>query len=214
MLQQSLTEKAEVFKRKMNNTFFEIWGVKPFMLSEDEKGNIVIKSEKTLITKSSNRSKIYGDFHYILKLDRELKYLSIYKSNFKFFIDEDSSPIFRFEFDKVKPKNPRAHFHIHLDENGILTEKVSDVFNKNVKKDKRKLSTVHFPLGGALLRPCLEDILMALDKDMRLGLSKKDRSVLFEQVNIYRQIQTKAIYREYLEKDYGPLTLLSKGEEE
>ena len=196
-----LLEQTQDFTRDLNRVFFEIWGESPFENMRYSNDRQRVKSKRVLLTKGGHDTSLSGDFSYVLALDRENKYLSVQKSDFNFYLDSDLEPLFRYEFEKSYKNVPRAHLQLHLERDHPDQSRIAEI----VSRRSPTLSSIHFPLGGSLLRPCLEDILLMCNYDLSIGLTDQDVDLLLEELRTYRRKQAKAIYREYLEVEFGPL---------
>lgn len=199
MNNESLAKASTEFIEGLNNVFSKIWNKEPFYLLEKTGEEEVARSHRITLTKISKSNMLSGEFGYTFSLDRESRYLSVQESFFKFFLGDDSEPLFRYDFVKKTPNIPRAHVQFHLDRNHPDRDRIADLVRGEM------LSKVHFPLGGEFFRPCLEDVLLTCNHDLGISLNKDDKNLLLERVKEFRMIQAKAIYREYLASEFGPL---------
>lgn len=97
------------------------------------------------------------------------QYLAVEQSRIAVFAEGGTNPLFRYEFSRnlESPNLPSAHIHFH----GTHSELERAMANcgsstprakRRLSGKKLQLSTLHFPVGGARFRPCLEDVLQML----------------------------------------------------
>jgi len=104
--------------------------------------------------------------------DNRKAYLAVRKAHFHVFSVESFDPLYRYEYvDGMQSRLPTAHLHVHAHRDEIVFQ----LFRSDKKKGRNqakkvmspkmaspRLSSIHFPLGGARMRPALEDILEML----------------------------------------------------
>lgn len=166
----SFSEEAQNFKNKMNRIFEEIWETSPFTLKRmtDDDYNLFTPARVPLF-KKGNEDSIFGLFEYDLGYDSIRQRFLTKKSSLTIYPSEDESPLFTYGFDRSHETTPRAHLKIHSEDRG--------------------LSRIDFPLGGDILRPCLEDVILSCDNNFSIGISKEDREFLKIRVKEFRDNQ-------------------------
>ncbi|GAA3620336.1 hypothetical protein GCM10022199_26010 [Marihabitans asiaticum] len=111
------------------------------------------------------------DYHCIW--DHQATYLKVTKANVHVRPATDATPLFRYEFeDSMQAALPCAHLQIHAHRDEFLFAMLRAGRGKPAIRVKAatgeskaavpRLSNLHFPLGGARMRPCVEDVLQML----------------------------------------------------
>lgn len=97
------------------------------------------------------------------------QYLAVESSRIAVFTDSGTNPLFRYEFTRSleSPNLPTAHIHFHGDHPELAKAMANcgdstQLAKRRQKGKKLELSSLHFPVGGARFRPCLEDVLQML----------------------------------------------------
>lgn len=116
-----------------------------------------------------------------------------------------------FHYDYVRDHHghiPAAHMNIHAS-NDELTKIILQCGSKERGKRRRKdfvkngtfptVSDLHFPLGGNLFRPSLEDVLEMLIAEFGIDAHTQWHDVITKSRYEYRMIQYKALVREHPE---------------
>lgn len=108
------------------------------------------------------------EISYRIFLERKLRYLRVEESHFQIQTTK-GRPLFRYDYvsHPESPAIPVAHIQIHAHRDELLHAMY--VSNKSRSKRSKKkdldpasprgLHMIHFPLGGARFRPCLEDVI-------------------------------------------------------
>lgn len=130
-----------------------------------------------------------------LDLDWSGKYLKVMKSNFSLFAAIDRTPLVRYEFDDSIHTAPVAHWQFH-GERGAFSYLLGLAKAAGQNAKPHSLSSLHFPVGGARVRPGVADLLEFMVRECgfdRLGgwehAIKLDREE-------YRVIQAKTLVRD------------------
>jgi hypothetical protein len=99
-------------------------------------------------------------------------YLAVRRAHFHVFSVESFDPLFRYEYvDNMQSRLPSAHLHVHAHRDEIVFQLFRSEKKKGKSQAKKvlspklaspRLSSIHFPLGGARMRPALEDVLELL----------------------------------------------------
>lgn len=194
-----LPDLSKEFSSDLNKLFDFCFGITPFSILEKAGNKSFVASSlgpKDSIVLSNER-KVRGYFGFGLSMDREKRYLSVVKSDFHIFYGSaKSEPLFRYEYVK-NPREaewPNSHFQIHA-ERGEFT-----FLQQTTNKDQlEKISKAHFPVGGSLMRPSLEEIILFCDREFHMGMSVEKIEKLKESMEYFREKQALAIAREYKE---------------
>ena len=200
---QCFDDNAKAFKvdilgkEKTHSATVEIYNDDGFSLFTNKEPNFHIEAQWTC------RYDAYG------------QWLRVERSGFKVFNGiEDKRPIFRYEYDSANGQNlPSAHIHFHgdhpdMNQHGAF-DNLSGAFEdcgdgsprskRRQKGKKKKLSDLHFPVGGSRFRPILEDVLLMLIEEYGIN-PEKDRKetikLLEENVEKWRTIQAQTIVRD------------------
>lgn len=111
------------------------------------------------------------DYHCVW--DHQATYLKVTKANIHVLPATDTTPLFRYEFeDGMQAAFPCAHLQVHAHRDEFLFAMLRAGRGKPASRVKAatgeskaappSLSKLHFPLGGARMRPCVEDVLQML----------------------------------------------------
>lgn len=123
--------------------------------------------------------------------DTAQTYLAVHKSTFELFGFTDRLPVARLDFVRDAHTVPAAHWNIH-GERGT----VSRLFGRTNPDHPGVLSALHFPVGGARMRPCLEDFLHFLIHEFRIDALPGAPAVLCEGRERWRRKQIGALVRD------------------
>lgn len=181
-----LVEGVDPFWQGINDAFFKIWSQRPFsVVAGEEVGELVIYTKSLMkLTKDTNGDDFYGDFSYIFRLNEERQKMTVHRSSFKFFYLNGDEPLFRYEFNRENETTPRSYLLVTPSQNGSLG---------SIRSRVRGVETMQFPLGGDILRPCLEDIILGLDNSFSMGISTSDRVILKKRIDRFRENQQEGI---------------------
>lgn len=91
------------------------------------------------------------------RLDSTNRYLAVETSSFTVKALPDRQPIFRFDYDRDRHSAPHAHIHVHAHRGAL-----SHFLSRADHRAPHDMSSLHLPVGGSRLRPCLEDVLQFL----------------------------------------------------
>jgi hypothetical protein len=95
-----------------------------------------------------------------LVADSADRYPAVSKS--KFDLRVRRQPLIRLDFDRAMHTAPGSHWNIHA-ERGAVTA----LLTRNNPDHSGELSKLHIPVGGARMRPCIEDLLQLLVTEFR-----------------------------------------------
>ena len=139
--------------------------------------------------------------------DHRETYLKVTSSKLHVTQVDGGAPLFRYEFtERAGKDNPVAHLHVHAHRDEILyallrgphrrARKRADAAKSGDARTPPRLSNIHFPLGGARMRPCLEDVLEMLMYEFGIDVHGDARSVIAEGRARWRRHQTAAAVRD------------------
>lgn len=123
--------------------------------------------------------------------DREQTYLAVHKSTFELLGFSDRQPIARLDFVRDAHTAPAAHWNIHA-ERGTL----SRLLGRTNPDHAGVLSALHFPVGGARMRPCLEDFLHFLIHEFQIDVFPDALAVLADGRERWRRRQIGTLVRD------------------
>lgn len=123
--------------------------------------------------------------------DTAWTYLAVHKSTFELLGFLDRQPIARLDFVRDAHTAPAAHWNIHA-ERGT----VSRLLGRTNPDHAGALSALHFPVGGARMRPCLEDFLHFLIDEFQIDALPNALAVLAEGRERWRRRQIGALVRD------------------
>ncbi|MGB9045924.1 MAG: hypothetical protein WCC47_00640 [Pseudonocardiaceae bacterium] len=95
-----------------------------------------------------------------LVADSADRYPAVAKSKFELRLNRH--PLLRLDFDREMHTAPGSHWNVHA-ERGAVT----GLLARNNPDHSGELSKLHLPVGGARMRPCLEDLLQLLVEEFR-----------------------------------------------
>lgn len=118
-------------------------------------------------------------------------YLAVHKSTFELLGFSDRQPIARLDFVRDAHTAPAAHWNIHA-ERGT----VSRLLDRTNPDHAGVLSALHFPVGGARMRPCLEDFLQFLVHEFQIDVFPDTPAALAEGRERWRRRQVGTLVRD------------------
>lgn len=127
--------------------------------------------------------------------DHTGNYLKVMRSGFTLVANADKVPLVRYEFDDDMHTAPIAHWQFHA-ERGAFSHLLGFALaaGKNVKP--HSLSSLHFPVGGARMRPGVDDLLEFLAKECAFDTVGGWKGAILESRARYRTIQARTIARD------------------
>lgn len=127
--------------------------------------------------------------------DHTGSYLKVMRSGFTLLATTDKVPLVRYEFDDNMHTAPIAHWQFHA-ERGAFSHLLGFALaaGKNVKP--HSLSSLHFPVGGARMRPGVDDLLEFLAKECSFDTVGGWKGAIFESRARYRTIQARTVARD------------------
>jgi hypothetical protein len=95
-----------------------------------------------------------------LVADSADRYPAVAKSKFELRVNRH--PLLRLDFDRGMHSAPGCHWNVHAERCAM-----TNLLVRNNPDHSGELSKVHLPVGGARMRPCLEDLLQLLVEEFR-----------------------------------------------
>jgi hypothetical protein len=142
--------------------------------------------------------------------DHAHHFLAVQDSKLSVAAEDVTEPLFRFDYQRAPAGDgiPSAHLQVHADR-----AEITDVMaeggpgTRRARKRQRdvesgvppRLADLHFPLGGSRFRPCLEDVLEMLVRELGVDYVDGWADVLKRGRASWRRGQTAAAVRDTLE---------------
>jgi hypothetical protein len=124
-------------------------------------------------------------------LDRSTDYLAVRKSKIQLLPVRKEDPLFRLDYCHESEGTPEAHWNIHAERGAV-----SALLERANPAHSGRLSKVHFTVGGARHRPCLEDVLEMLVVDFNIDVQDGWLEAIHKGRERWRTIQTKVLVRD------------------
>lgn len=131
-----------------------------------------------------------------VNFDSSGDYLKVMRSNFTLVAAlADKLPLVRYEFDDKMHTAPIAHWQFHA-ERGAFSHLLGYALAAGKKVKPHSLSSLHFPVGGARMRPGVDDLLEFLVKECAFDSVPGWRNAIVESRARYRTIQARTVARD------------------
>lgn len=127
--------------------------------------------------------------------DHSGSYLKVLRSNFTLLAIADKVPLVRYEFDDNMHTAPIAHWQFHA-ERGAFSHLLGFALAAGKDVKPHSLSSLHFPVGGARMRPGVDDLLEFLVKECAFDTVGGWKGAIAESRARYRTIQARTIARD------------------
>lgn len=151
-----------------------------------------VAADRAKVTLTKNGARVgYLRAVFQCTSDTAHNYLAVHKSIFELLGFSDRQPIARLDFVRDAHTAPAAHWNIHA-ERGT----VSRLLGRTNPDHPGVLSALHFPVGGARMRPCLEDFLHFLVHEFQIDVLPDASVVLAEGRERWRRRQVGALVRD------------------
>jgi len=124
-----------------------------------------------------------------LVADSADRYPAVAKSKFELRINRH--PLLRLDFDRDMHTAPGSHWNVHA-ERGAITSLLA----RNNPDHSGELSKLHLPVGGARMRPCLEDLLQLLIEEFRFDAMSDYQQAIEDGRVRWRRRQLAAMVRD------------------
>lgn len=128
---------------------------------------------------------------YLCIADTEQAYLAVEKSTFELLGFNDRTPIARLDYIRNAYRVPAAHWNVH-GERGTT----SRLLGRTNPDHAGALSALHFPVGGARMRPCLEDVLQLLADEFNIDILPTAASAIADGRERWRRRQAAVLVRD------------------
>lgn len=170
----TLQEQAEVFATTLTNSVRFIAGPSctafAAVASPDNGSFLVLQQpDEGVVLSDSTDALLRLEVSYNCVWDSGGQYLAVDSSRIAVFTESGTNPLFRYEFTRAleSPHLPSAHIHFHGD-HPELEQAMAECGDSTQRAKRRRsgkklqLHHLHFPVGGARFRPCVEDVLQVL----------------------------------------------------
>lgn len=120
------------------------------------------KGKKAQVIALLRQGRKVAELFVLIRLvaDSADRYPAVDKSKFELRVDRH--PLLRLDFDRDMHTAPGCHWNVHA-ERGTITSLLA----RNNPGHSGELCKLHLPVGGARMRPCLEDLLQLLVEEFR-----------------------------------------------
>lgn len=130
-----------------------------------------------------------------VNFDSSGDYLKVMRSGFTLLARADKLPLVRYEFDDNMHTAPIAHWQFHA-ERGAFSHLLGFALAAGKSVQPHSLSSLHFPVGGARMRPGVDDILEFLVKECAFDAVGGWKGAILESRRRYRAIQARTVARD------------------
>ncbi|ODT12247.1 MAG: hypothetical protein ABS61_00445 [Microbacterium sp. SCN 70-18] len=130
-----------------------------------------------------------------VNFDSSGDYLKVIRSGFTLVALADKMPLVRYEFDDGMRTAPIAHWQFHA-ERGAFSHLLGYALAAGKRVTPHSLSSLHFPVGGARMRPGVDDLLEFLVKECAFDAIDGWGSAIGASRARYRTIQARTIARD------------------
>lgn len=127
--------------------------------------------------------------------DSSRTYLKVARSGFTLYALQDRTPLLRYEFDDAMHSAPVAHWQFHA-ERGAFSHLLGYALAAGKPVKPYSLSSLHFPVGGARMRPGVEDLLEFLVRECHFDTVRGWQKAISASRERYRVIQAQTIARD------------------
>lgn len=190
----SLYEQAEEFARELSETLVGSLPSSPEAVAEvaDAAERVIVRPERDVPLLIDGER--FGDLRVRIRcqLDSRGTWLAVESSSFQLVAAVDRAPIIRFDYLRQPKSVPAAHVQVHA-HRGALTHLLSQAGHRK----PHDMAALHIPVGGARLRPCLEDVIQFLVADCGFDAVDGWQEVLNAGRARWRRTQAKAITRDF-----------------
>lgn len=163
-----LPDQAALFASELQGLLESTLPEPKAMIAEQLAGSHRFQVQPSGDTRATSRQPLFVDVALVaqleisfdLDLDSSGKYLKVMGSRFVLWSAMSGRPLARLEFSPLAHSCPVAHWQIHA-ESGAFTHLLTQAHIKKERAVRKPfdLSTLHLPVGGERLRPCLEDVI-------------------------------------------------------
>ncbi len=117
------------------------------------------------------------------------RYPAVAKSKFELRVNRH--PLLRLDFDRSMHSAPGCHWNIHAERCAI-----TNLLVRHNPDHSGELSKLHLPVGGARMRPCLEDLLQLLVEEFRFDAMPGARQAIEDGRVKWRRQQLASMVRD------------------
>lgn len=135
---------------------------------------------------------------YHATLDSQERFLRVVRADFSLKSIFERAPLVRLEFQVDSHSAPVAHWQFH-GERGAFSHwlALAHAEGRKITEKPYSLSTLHFPVGGARFRPCLEDFLEFVVSECGVDHRQGWRKAVRDGREIWRRFQARAVARDF-----------------
>lgn len=140
-----------------------------------------------LLTGGRKTADLFVSFR--LQADHARRYLAVSQSIIELRVRRH--PVLRLDFNRSMYRAPGCHWNVHAERGHA-----SALLIRNDPEHSGELSDVHLPVGGARMRPCLEDVLQMLVQDFGFDALPEAQRVIDDGRERWRRRQLGALVRD------------------
>jgi hypothetical protein len=147
------------------------------------------KSQLTLVKDGRPVASLRILYHCVP--DSSGKYLAVARSDFELYSAQEKTPLVRLDYLRDAHTVPSAHWNIHAERGSM-----SHLLASTNQDHPGQFSKLHFPVGGARMRPCLEDFLQFLIVEFRIDTKHAALDFLAERREKWRRAEIATLVRD------------------
>lgn len=187
---------AHASKELLQNTLVGVTELTSYPLNvENLRASFQLSTPLTIAHSRSDRLNL--TCHYRLCTNTTRNHLAVEASSFKiqFRAAKNFVPIVRFEYERDAYNKPPSHIHIHADSVplGLLLARAGRY------EAAAQQHAIHFPMGDARFRVCLEDIVELLVKEFGAESIEGWEDIVGDRRGQFHQAQTETVISHNLE---------------
>ena len=188
----ALSDQAHDFAAEITELLRATFREAPSALAEISGSRAVVRTDGPvpLFIKGQERATL--KIRLQCQLDSRGTWLAVEASGITITSTVDRTPVFRFEYVR-KPKSvPSAHLQTHA-HRGALSELLAHAEHP----DAHDMSALHIPLGGSRFRPCLEDVVEFIARELQCDVLEGWEEAVNDGRRRWRERQVRAVVRDW-----------------
>lgn len=132
-----------------------------------------------------------------LSMDREDQYLKAIRTDLAIHSTLDRTPLVHLDYRADMTSDPVAHWQVHA-ERGAMSHLLAraHAVRPDIVKKPHDISSIHFPVGGERLRPCVEDFLEFLVHECGVDHQRSWKDAVDAGREMWRRRQVRTIARD------------------
>lgn len=126
---------------------------------------------------------------FIVTLDHRGRYLAVERSTIE--VRDGRLPLLHLDYRRDMHTAPAAHWNVHAERCAVTR-----LVTRSLPERSGDVSTIHLPVGGERMRPCVEDVLEMLAVDFGFDVLDGWQDTLRESRRGWRERQVAALVRD------------------